>query len=499
MNKIFLPNGMEAVKANYTESPLEEFNENPFIQALPPLVNEETKIKKLMVNPVFSIKERDMENMYRLQMVNRMYQFFQPLPIHLEIWDAIHNLLIEGYIARNPFDPAYVRHLNDSGKQVINRSYDINNRSNFRTTAGCGTLFGFSGMGKTTSVNRVLNNIPQIIVHNEYKGQHFNQIQMVWLKIDSPSVSSLKALCLQFIMRIDELLGTNNYQKHVSRNTSVDAMLPLIGQLAKNIALGLLIIDETQNIKNRGKEQIMNFFVSLVNSGVNLLLIGTPGAYKLFGDELRIARRLTGNSEIVFNNMEYDNEFKFLLESIWRYQWTSKQVGLTEEIMKVIYYETQGISDLVVKLFVYSQQKAISTKKEMISASLIQSVAKEKFKLMKEMVDAIRSGNPYKMSAYEDIKRIEKSNKADRSPEIEIKVLNKIREKEVKTNQNQNQMEKIVVPVQNRQNRIVVYDENDIRRIMAEGIKDEKTVYEILNDNDLIEHMNSWNDGVVID
>ncbi|MBW9234345.1 ATP-binding protein, partial [Leptospira santarosai] len=137
-------------------------------------------------------------------------------------------------------------------------------------------------MGKSTSVNRVLSNFPQVIIHNEYNGQHFNQIQLVWLKLDAPSTSSLKALCLQFFMKVDEILGTNNYKKYVSRNASVDIMLPLISQLAQNIGLGLLIIDEIQNIKNRGADQIMNFFVSLINAGVNLALIGTPGAYALF-------------------------------------------------------------------------------------------------------------------------------------------------------------------------------------------------------------------------
>src|SRR5699024_9841219 len=238
----------------------EEFNENPFIQALPPLADKKTIIKQLTVNPLFNTEERNMDNIYRQHMLNRLYQFYQPLPIHLEIWNMIHSLLMQGYLARNPFDAEYKRYLNETGKQIINRSYDINSRKNFRTTASCGTLIGFSCMGKTTTINRILSNIPQVIVHNEYKSKHFNYIQLVWLKIDAPSTSSLKAICLQFFMKVDELLGTNNYKKYVSRNVSVDTMLPLISQLSQNIALGLLIIDETQNIKGRGADQIMNFF-----------------------------------------------------------------------------------------------------------------------------------------------------------------------------------------------------------------------------------------------
>src|SRR5690625_7634163 len=104
----------------------------------------------------------------------------------------IHSLLIQGYLARNPFDANFKRYLNKSGKKIIDRSYDINSRKNFRTTASCGTLIGFSGMGKTTTINRILNSIPQVVLHNRYKQQHFSQIQLVWLKIDAPSTASLK-------------------------------------------------------------------------------------------------------------------------------------------------------------------------------------------------------------------------------------------------------------------------------------------------------------------
>ncbi|PAD39541.1 AAA family ATPase [Terribacillus sp. 7520-G] len=217
----------------------------------------------------------------------------------------------------------------------------------------------------------------------------------------------LSALCLQFFMKIDELLGTNNYKKYVSRNMSVDHMLPLIGQVAHNIGLGLLIIDETQNIKKRGAEQIMNFFVHLINSGINLCLIGTPGAYDLFGKELRMTRCLTGNAEIIYNNMEYGDEFIYLLESLWKYQWTEKVIPYRNEFAEVFYEETQGISDLVVKLFVYTQQIAIGSCKEEISIGLVRKVAKERFRLLQPMIDAIRSGNPHRIAKYEDIRRIE--------------------------------------------------------------------------------------------
>lgn len=484
-NIIFLPNGMEAVQAEYTDFPLAEFNENPLIQALTPLSNKQEIIQKLMIKPMYKKEEKSTDSVYRVHMVNRLFQLFQPLPISIDVWNMVHSLIMQGYLARNPFDKNYRQYINETGKEIINRSFDINSRTNFRSTAGCGTFIGFSGMGKTTTINRVLGNIPQVIIHNEYKGQHFNQIQLVWLKLEAPSNSSLKALCLQFFMKIDELLGTNNYKKYVSRNMSVDNMLPLISQVAQNIGLGLLIIDETQNIKKRGAHQIMNFFVYLINSGINLCLIGTPGAYDLFGKELRITRRLTGNAEIIYNNMEYGNQFEFLLKSIWEYQWTQKFVPYNEDFGKLFYEHTQGLSDLIIKLFVYAQQEAIETGKEELSIGLIKKVARERFRLLEPMVDAIRSGNPHRMSKYEDIRRID-IEKISVSKDKEIKKPAPARKK----SQEKTKAVKHVKP--NKKNEIKDYMEDDLRYLLQQGVGSDLTPYQVLLENGYIEDATNW-------
>lgn len=482
-NYIFLPNGMEAIQADYKEFPLEEFNQNPLIQALPQLLGKAAIIKSLMVKPIYKEEERYVESVYRIHMVNRLLQLFTPLPVHIEVWNMVHSLIMQGYLARNPFDKNYKQYINASGKEIINRSYEISSRQNFRTTSGCGTFIGFSGMGKTTTINRVLSNIPQVVIHNEYKGTHFNQIQLVWLKLEAPSNSSLKALCLQFFMKVDELLGTNNYRKYVSRNMSVDSMLPLISQVAHNIGLGLLIIDETQNIKKRGADQIMNFFVYLINTGINLCLIGTPGAYDLFGKELRMTRRLTGNAEIIYNNMEYGNEFAFLLESVWKYQWTKNYVPYNEEFGKVIYEETQGISDLVIKLFAYSQQFAIEKGIEELSIGLVKNVAKEKFRLLQPILNAIRSGNPHKITKYEDIRKIEYEQLEKGRTRERVNSIPKKRQEKVK------QVEMDEIP--KRKVKSKVFKKDDLRYLLKEK-SDEKSPYQVLLENNYIEDTAKW-------
>lgn len=488
-NNIIIPSGMEAHEAKYTESPLPEYNSNPFIQALPPLVNRQEVIKRLTMNPSYKEEERKLDSIYRVHILQRLYKFFQPLPIHIQIWNMINTSITQGYIARNPFDKDYKRYVNETGKQIINGTYEINRPVNFRTTASSGILIGFSGMGKTTAVNAVLRHIPQIIIHNRYNDKHFSQIQLTYLTLQAPHNSSLKALCLQFFMKIDELLHTNNFKKYISRNLSVDAMLPLMGQVAQNIGLGILVIDEIQHLQNRGIQQMMNYFVTLMNSfGVSIIFIGTPASYPIFQNELRIARRVSGSGEIIWNNMENDQEFIFFLDSIWRFQWTRKFTPLDDELIAVFYEETQGISDLIVKLFVNAQQMAIESGKEELTVRIIKKVAETQFRLMKPMLDAIRSGNPYKISQYEDIRKIEITNSPTRVMNEQAITKNEKEKIEIK----KLMTSKTTVPKEKRMIKASDYKEDDIRSMFVHAVKYGKSSYQLLLENGHIDDMAGW-------
>jgi hypothetical protein len=492
LNKIFLQNGMEAYEAVYNDSIIKEYNDNPYIQALPPIEDNETIIRNLMMNPDFNVTDRELDSTIRLHILHRLYSLFQPLPKHIQIHNTISTLIRQGYIARNPFDKDYKQYVNQTGKEIIKQVYEINSRKSFRTTAACGLIIGYSGMGKTTSTNRVLSNIPQIIIHDRYNGNIFNQIQLTWLKLEAPHNSSLKALSLQYFMKIDELLGGNNFKKYVSRNLSVDAMLPLMGQLAQNVGLGLLVLDELQHLQNRGMEQIMNYFVTLINSfGVPLLLIGTPSSYKILESEFRIARRVTGNSEIIWNNMDNSGEFNFFMQGMWKYQYVRKPVTLTTELINEFYEHTQGISDLIIKLFINSQYKAITTGKEQITVDIIRKAAKEQFQIMQPMLDAIKSQNLFKISRFQDIQRLGLQQNTQVKT-VGVKTTDKIQHEQSnkKTNTLQVNEPSKISPKTNKE-----LSDDDLRKLIEEGKKTNNSPHDVLFKNGYIDEMSCWKEG----
>lgn len=404
--EIVLPSGVIGVEAEYKEQVLEEFDGNPFIEALPNLIEKAEVIKKLAFKVNIKKEEIALPKQLKLTALNRVYKTFQPLPIHVEVYDMINTLIRQGYITRNPFNKSYTQYINNTGETIVNKNFNVDSNESFRTTVQSGLIIGVSGMGKTTTVQRVLSQIPQVIVHNQYKRIDFSQIQLTWLKLEAPANGSIKALTLQFFHKLDQLLGTNNVDRYVSKHLSVDAMLPIMGQVANSIGLGLLVIDELQHLDKNFK-QVMNYFVTLMNSfGVPILLIGTPSCYNMLQQELRISRRVTGAGAVFFNPMKKDKEFEIFLKGIWKYQFLNNKAKLTKEIIDIFYEKTQGIADLVVKLFVNTQRVVISRGINDITMELIEKVWDSEFTMVNPMIEAIKSNNRVKKMQFEDIQEI---------------------------------------------------------------------------------------------
>lgn len=471
--EVILKNGTIAIEAEYKEQIIEEFN-NPFIQILPDIMSKEQIVKELAYKPKIKLQELILPKEYRLTLLSRIYTVFQPLPIHIDIWNMINSLIRNGYVARNPFNVVYKKHTNQLGNKILSKNYNLDCNDNFRTTAQCGLLIGVSGMGKTTSVQRILSKIPQVVVHNEYEGINFNQMQVTWLKIEAPANGSIKSLTLQFFAKIDSLLGTNNMERYVSKHLSVDAMIPIMGQLANNIGLGLLVVDELQHLDKNSK-QVMNYFVALMNSfGVPLLLIGTPASYSMLQQEMRIARRVTGNGAVIFNKLKNDREFEVFIKSIWKYQWLEKKIKLTKELMDIFYDKTQGVCDLVVKLFYNVQKRVIERNFEDVNVEIINKIWDKEFKLLEPMITAIRSNNNVKKMVYEDIQEI--NNFEPKVPKSDTKSIKNI----------QNVIESSPIIEKSKKIKVLELEKDDVRRIVIEGKRNNKSEYEALEESGLI-------------
>ncbi|HGH0916053.1 TPA: ATP-binding protein [Bacillus cereus] len=401
-------------EANYKEQVLSEYDNNPLIEALPPIFDEDDVLERFMVTPCITEQDKQSETNIRYHVLKRVKNFIQPLPIHFEVERRLSTLIRRGYLARNPLDKTFlerIRVLHQLREDEEEAHKYIDERLNYiRSTADSLSIIGISGIGKTTAIERLLLMYPQVIKHEAYKRQPFNRTQIVWLKIDCPYDGSLSTMCKGFFKAIDDLLGTRYLEKYGYLNRVTSTMLLHMTSLASMYGIGVLVIDEIQHLlhSKNDQEEMLNFFVTLSNTvGIPTVLIGTSKAQQLFKGNFRQARRAASDGAIIWDRMAEDGEeWEFFLETLWELQCLKTRSELTGEIKKTFYEECQGITSVAVNLFILAQERALfdeSNEDETITSRVLKKTAKEDMKIIQPMLNAIRKNDLKTMYKYEDI------------------------------------------------------------------------------------------------
>jgi len=403
-NPLLVLRGAVITQPVYTEIPqIPQYNNNPLIEALPPILDQNQVAEQLIYLPNYEEDQRNLPAHMRLHLIQSALQLFVPLPIHFDLEQRFSRMLRLGYQGRNPVQRNF-NFWNDINERVEDLA---KNTLRLRSTTTGFTIVGISGVGKTTSVEAILSLYPQVIAHTCYQGKTFNFMQIVWLKLDCPHDGSIKGLCMNFFQAVDDILGTRYYENYTSGRPTVDELLPHMARVASLHGLGVLVIDEIQHLsqaKSGGASKMLNFFVQLINTiGLPVVLVGTYKAISVLSGEFRQTRRGTGQGDLVWDRMKKDESWDWFLECLWNYQYTREKCPLTPELNQVLYDQSQGITDFAVKLYMLAQIHAITSCEERITPQGISSVAKESLRMAFPILNALRTNNLSALSAVEDV------------------------------------------------------------------------------------------------
>jgi len=405
-----LPEGM--VQAIYNTSEVTQYQGNPLIEALPPLLDKRQLKDGLSGQIVFRPTDAYLDGQTRIHVISQLLDsFFQPLSRHIELESKLSIMLRQGYVGRNMATGELNAHIQNGYERVMQGNLDVFRFEHVESTAKSLAFIGCSGSGKTSSLNRILATYPQLVFHEKY-----NFTQIVFLKIDCPHDGSLKSLCHNFFREIDAVLATNYVCRYVEKRHSVETLIAVMSHIANTHAIGLLVIDEVQHLSVRrsgGAERMLNFFVTLVNEiSVPVVMVGTPKARPIFELDFRSARRGAGFGSIFWEPLRKPaveqeisrTEWGAFTSRLWKYQWLVKaSPEVSDEIRDTWYDLSQGIMDVVIKLFVLSQIRAVVTGIERITATLMKKVYEDELKPIHPMIDALRSGDVDKIAQYSDL------------------------------------------------------------------------------------------------
>lgn len=380
-----------------------DYQDNPFIEALP-LIRSDAEAATDMQQLVRVSDGIALPAVDRMHLLGRIDHFVQPLGYHVNLFQRMSIMLRQGYVHRNPARPG---HAADLGRAVAEMDALIKDgsgrmlgkvKAGTRQRIGPGlslTMIGSSGVGKSTAAEAVLRCYDQVIIHPEMPGDLEVVQQVVWLKLSVPQDGSIKALCIDFFEAVDELLGTNYVRSYANSVTTIDKLIILMGRVAFLHGLGLLVIDELQNLnvaKSGGAQKMMNTFKLLRDvMKVPVLSIGTPEAIAILSADLQVARRNSGLQPM--SRMRNDGEFWLFCKSLFGAQFLRNPLTLTDAIQNQLYYLSQGIADIVVKIFVLAQYDALAAGLETIHPSMFDEVYESSLQLLHPFLDDIRIGN----------------------------------------------------------------------------------------------------------
>lgn len=369
--------------------------------ALPPIKSDDEWLEQLATEPAFDESQLADEAYIRSYHVEALKDLTVPAERGRHLARRLDQLIRHGYKRRNPLAGDHFR--------LLQRDYAEGQRSgkarklvfSKRRPICSFSLIGVSGMGKSTTVEAVLEAYPQYLLHKE-----LDLHQVVWLKVECPKDGSVKEVALNILRAFDAVLDTSHTPK-VTKNVSVDWLMDKVKQLARAHHLGVLVLDELQNLsvrKSGGREELLNWFQELVNElKLPLVLLGTFKARAVLQLDARHSRRAGVMGGASWRPLTRGAEFDVLLETLWLYQWLRAPGELTEAFKDMVYTETQGVVAFIVDMFLVCQLYALSHSKETLTPEMFRHVARNEFEFLQPLLNALRSKQQNRMARFEDV------------------------------------------------------------------------------------------------
>jgi hypothetical protein len=325
---------------------------------------------------------------------------------HVTIFKDIYTRILFGYSCRNP--------LSRDGQEILHGDFESSTgQSYLEKTSTISFLTGKSGVGKSTLIKAILNSLGnQVIQHSSYNGEPFTKPQIAYLKHNAPEKCGPKAICEIFGDQVDSLMGTNeskylfpdkgNQTKHV---INLRKML-----ISKNV--GILVVDACENIslaRSGGKTELAALFGNMRDGlGVPLFLVGTYKAESIYKRNLSSARRFSegGFYELENPSSPADEDWANFCETVWSFQWVRKPKPFTENIRDILFDLSQGITGIMLTLFIRAQKEAINRGTEVVDEKMLRYVYRTQLQPVHEMLNALRSKTIKSLAKYEDVYRI---------------------------------------------------------------------------------------------
>ena len=316
------------------------------------MITGNTLEEKMLILPDYDESVRSMDPATRLMRLSELEELYVPFPMACEIYTKIYLAMARSLNKKNSKDAIRQRNCNYRAMLGQKQRGVLGGSDSF-------TIMGPSGIGKSSALFQSIN----ISTDNKLlriESPHSTVIPC--LIIQCPHDCSVKGMLLEILHQVDMILESNYYERALRTRASIDMLVGSVSQAAIN-HIGLLVIDEIQNVCNhRNGVNLISCLTQLINnSGISLCMVGLPETEKFFSEKMHLARRSVGLS---YKALAFDRCFLGFCETVWKYQYTSKQSVFTEGVAQWLYEHSAGVVAIVVSLIKEAQEIAILSGEE---------------------------------------------------------------------------------------------------------------------------------------
>lgn len=321
----------------------------------------------LWVRPDYDSSIRKAGAAERLLALDNIYKLYIPSNLSVEVYNKIYLSIIRGLKDKDSISA--VRQRNQNFRMIKRQEHQgvISGTDSF-------TVIGASGIGKSSAIARAIT----VAAGDKVMTMPETGCQIVpCLQIQCPFDCSTKSMLYDILRKIDEVIGSNYYEKALRARATVDILIGSVSTALLNHVC-VLIIDEIQNIVNhRAGNSLVGALTQLINySGITIIMVGIPESEAFFQKTDYLARRAVG---LHFEKLEYGTEFINFCKVIYNYIYTRAAEPFGENISLWLYEHSGGCLAIVVALFHDAQEIAILSGNDDLTIAALEEAYRKRY------------------------------------------------------------------------------------------------------------------------